>query len=82
MDSLVQDHFHFSRELQCFRGGHGFCETGVKSASSAPRPKSAHRGSKSTIFAGGPFQLFNLQKNGMNPVGDPSVLPTQSPIYL
>ena len=28
------------------------------------------------------FQLFNLQKTGMNPIGDPSVLPTQFPIYL
>ena len=24
MDSLVQVHLHFSKELQCFRGGHGF----------------------------------------------------------
>ena len=57
-------------------------QIGVKSASSPPRPKSAPRGSKSTTFAGGIFQLFNLQKIGMNPVGDPSVLLTQSPIYL
>ena len=28
------------------------------------------------------FSAFHLQKNGMNPIGDPSVLPTQSPIYL
>ena len=127
MDSLVQVNLHFSKELQCFRGGHGFfisssysfacvyparcihyaswifaesapfsytfakCEVtrrpwdrqiGVKSASSPPRPKSAPRGSKSTTFAKGIFQLFNLQKIGMNPVGDPSVLPTQSPISL
>ena len=27
MDSLYQAHLHFSEELQCFRGGHGFCET-------------------------------------------------------
>ena len=121
MDSLVQVNLHFSKELQCFRGGHGFfisssysfacvyparcihyaswifaesapfsytyakCEVtrrpwdrqiGVKSASSPPRAKSAPRGSKSTTFAKGIFQLFNLQKIGMNPVGDRSVLPT------
>ena len=55
---------------------------GAKSASGAPGPKSAPRGSKSTTFAKGFFQLFNLQKIGMNPIGDPSVLPIQSPIYL
>ena len=55
---------------------------GAKSASGAPGPKSAPRGSKSTTFAKGNFQLFNLQKIGMNPIGDPSVLPIQSPIYL
>ena len=27
MDSLYQANLHFSQELQCFRGGHGFCET-------------------------------------------------------
>ena len=53
-----------------------------KSALSPPRAKSAPRGSKSTTFAKGIVQLFNLQKIGMNPVGDPSVLPIQSPIYL
>ena len=58
------------------------CQIGVKSASSPPRAKSAPRGSKSTTFAKGIFQLFNLQKIGMNPIGDPSVLPTQCPIYL
>ena len=26
MDSLYQAQFHFSKELHCFRGGHGFCE--------------------------------------------------------
>ena len=57
-------------------------QIGVKSASRSPREKRAPRGSKSTTFAKGFFQLFNLQKIGMNPVGDPSVLPTQSPIYL
>ena len=57
-------------------------QIGVKSASSPPRPKSAPRGSKSTTFAKAIFQLFNLQKIAMNPIGDPSVLLTQSPIYL
>ena len=55
--------------------------SGSNRASSAPRPKSAPRGSKSTTFAKGIVQLFNLQKIGMNPIGDPSVLPTQFPIY-
>ena len=27
MDSLDRAEHHFSKELQCFRGGHGFCET-------------------------------------------------------
>ena len=54
----------------------------IKTASGAPRPKSSPRGSKSTTFAKGIFELFNLQKIGMNPVEDPSVLPTQSPLYL
>ena len=36
MDSLVQENLHFSEELQCFRGGHGFCET-VRSESNRPR---------------------------------------------
>ena len=57
-------------------------QIGVKSASSPPRAKSAPRGSKSTTFAKEIFQLFNPQKIGMNPVGDPSVLPTQSLLYL
>ena len=81
MDSLVQMNLHFSKGLHWFRGGHFVRET-VNSASSPPRAKSAPRGSKSTTFAKGIVQLFNLQKIGMNPVGDPSVLPTQSPIYL
>ena len=36
MDSLYQANLHFSHELQCFRGGHGFCET-VRSESNRPR---------------------------------------------
>ena len=48
-------------------------QIGVKSASSPPRPKSAPRGSKSTTFAKGIFQLFNLRKIASNPMGDPSV---------
>ena len=56
--------------------------TKSKSASGAPGSKSAPRGSKSTTFAKGIFQLVNLQKIAMNPIGEPSVLPTQYPIYL
>ena len=37
---------------------------------------------KSTTSAKGFFRLFNLQKHVMNPIGDPSVLPIQYPIYL
>ena len=33
-------------------------------------------------FAKGFFQLFNLRKIATNPIGDASVLPIQSPIYL
>ena len=36
MDSLGQANPRFSKELQCFRGGHGFCET-VRSESNRPR---------------------------------------------
>ena len=48
---------------------------GAKSGSGAPGPKSAPRRSKSTTFAKGIVQLFNLRKVAMNPIGDPSVLP-------
>ena len=54
----------------------------IKTASGAPRPKSAPRGSKSTTFVRGICQLFNLRKIAMNPIGEPSVLPSQYPIYL
>ena len=36
MDSLCRANLHFSKELQGFRGGHGFCET-VGSESNRPR---------------------------------------------
>ena len=36
MDSLGQTTLHFSKELQGFRGGHGFSET-VRSESNRPR---------------------------------------------
>ena len=42
--------------------------------------KGAPRRSKSTLFAKGIFQLFDLQKIAMNPIGDSSVLPIQYPI--
>ena len=42
---------------------------GVKSASSPPRANSVPRGSKSTTFAKGILQLFNLRKIVMNPTG-------------
>ena len=57
-------------------------QIGAKSASSPPRPKSAPRGSKSTTFARGIIQSFHLPNFLHNPIGDPSVLPIQYPIYL
>ena len=54
----------------------------IKTASGAPRPKSAPRGSKSTTFAQGKFQASNLQKMVANPIGEPSVSPFQYPIYF
>ena len=54
----------------------------IKTASGAPRPKSAPRGSKSTTFAQGKFQVSNRQKMVANPIGEPSVSPFQYPIYL
>ena len=53
-----------------------------KTASGAPRPKSAPRGSNSTTFAQGKFQVSNLQKMVANPIGESSVSPFQHPIYL
>ena len=40
------------------------------------------RGSKSTTFAMGKFQVSNPQKLVANPIGEPSVSPFQCPIYL
>ena len=85
MDSLGQANLHFSEELQCFRGGHGFCET-VRSESNRPRvlreQKMLPEGRNGPLLLWDFFQLFNLWKNVTNPMGDPSVLPIQSPIYL
>ena len=57
-------------------------EKGAISASGAPEPKSDPRCSKSIAFTKIMYQLFNLQNIVMNPIGDPSVLPIQYPIYL
>ena len=54
----------------------------IKTASGAPKPKSAPRGSKWTTFAQGKFQVSNPQKMVANPIGEPSVSPFQYPIYL
>ena len=69
-------HVHQVEMLQMLRAPRG------KSGLSPQTAKSAPRRSKSTTFAKGIFQLFNLQKIAMNPIGDPSVLPIQYPIYL
>ena len=45
----------------------------AKSGSGAPGPESAPRGAKSTTFAEGIFQPFNLPKFFPNPVREPSV---------
>ena len=50
----------------------------LKSASDAPGPKSALRGTKSVTFTKAILQVFNLHKIAMNPIGDPSVLLIQS----
>ena len=51
-----------SSSQNCFRKG-------PESGSGVPGPKSVPRGSKSTTFAEGKVQLFNLQKIAMNPIG-------------
>ena len=69
MDSLVPVNLHFSKELQCFRGGHGFCET-VRSESNRLRvfreqkvlPEVRNRPLSLRDF----FQLFNLRKIAPN----------------
>ena len=73
----VMKYLYFSCCHACQRS-----RIGAKSGSGAPGPKSAPRRSKSTTFAKGIFQLFNLQQIVMNPIGDPSVLPIQYPIYI
>ena len=85
MDSLGQTTLHFSQELQGFCGGHGFSET-VRSESNRPRvlreqkvlPEVRNRPLLLREF----FSFCNLRKIAPNPMGDPSVLPIQSPIYL
>ena len=53
----------------------------AKSGSGVRGPESAPRGSKSTTFANGFYQLFNLPKSLPNLIGEPSVLPIEYPIY-
>ena len=43
----------------------------IKTDSGAPRPKSAPRGSNSTTFAQGKFQVSSRQKMVANPIGNP-----------
>ena len=54
----------------------------LKSASGAPGPKGALTCTNSVTFTKTILQVFNLQKLAMNPIGDPSVLFIQYPIYL
>ena len=54
----------------------------AKSGSGAPGPESAPRGTKSTTFAKGIVQPFNLPKFFPNPVWKPSVLRIRRPIYI
>ena len=73
----------FTKEFQCFFVRLPFklyfrlrpATKSIKTASRAPRPKSAPRGSKSTTFAKGKFQVSNPQKMVANPIGEPSVSP-------
>ena len=46
----------------------------LKSASDAPGPKSALRGTKSVTFTKAILQVFNLHKIATNPIGDQTVL--------
>ena len=86
--SLDHVNLHLSKGLQWFRefmvvsSSQARFRKGAKSASGAPGQKSTPRGSKSATFAQGLFQPFNLQNIGTNPIGEPSVLPFQHPIYL
>ena len=78
----------FTREFQCFFVRLPFklyfrlrpATKLIKTASGAPRPKSAPRGSKSTTFAQGKFQVSNPQKMVANPIEEPSVSPFQSEV--
>ena len=54
----------------------------AKSGSGDPGPEIASRGTKSTTFAKGVFQPFNLPKFFPNPVGEPSILRIQRPMYI
>ena len=86
--SLDHVNLHLSKELQWFRefmvvsSSQARFRKGAKSASGAPGRKSTPRGSKSATFAQGLFRLFNPQKIDTNPIGEPSVLPFQYPVYL
>ena len=53
-----------------------------QNGSGVPGPENGSRGTKSITFAKGIFQPFNLQKFLPNPVGEPSVLRIQRPIYI
>ena len=81
--NYLQNRLHSRTRMQNVRS-HVVRET-IRSESNRPRVLRDQKvlpEAKSTTFAKGISQLFNLQKIGMNPIGDPSVLPTQSPIYL
>ena len=72
----------FTKEFQCFFVRLPFklyfrlrpATKSIKTASGAPRPKSAPRGSKSIAFGEGNFQLFNSEKFAMIPIREPSVV--------
>ena len=83
--SLDHVNLHLSKELHWFREFMVVSSSQArfrKGAAGAPGRKSAPRGSKSATFAQGLFRLFNPHKIDTNPIGEPSVLPFQYPIYL
>ena len=79
---MVVSSLQWFREFMVVSNSQARFRKGAKSASGAPGRKSIPRGSKSATFAEGFFRLFNLQQIDTNPIGEPSVLPFQYPIYL
>ena len=79
MDSLGQANLHFSKELQCFRGGHGFCET-VRSEPDRSQIGIRCSGTQKCSqrfeidhFCPGNISAIRTAKFFLNPISEPSV---------